>query len=118
MKRKFLGFVQTLLESVKLDKFQEFLETRKKGAAKIAKSAQEKGGPSLLTAQHFKAKEVPYKKAIEHVSDETREKYYSQEAEKCLKKLNSWKTMTQKEFQTVMGELEVWGEVYIKSKGK
>jgi glycyl-tRNA synthetase beta subunit len=118
MKREFLGFVQTLLESVKLDKFQEFLETRKKGAAKIAKSAQEKGGPSLLTAQHFKAKEVPYKKAIEHVSDETREKYYSEEAEKCLKKLNSWKTMTQKEFQTVMGELEVWGEVYIKSKGK
>jgi glycyl-tRNA synthetase beta subunit len=118
MKREFLDFVQTLLESVKLDKFQEFLETRKKGAAKIAKSAQEKGGPSLLTAQHFKAKEVPYKKAIEHVSDETREKYYSEEAEKCLKKLNSWKTMTQKEFQTVMGELEVWGEVYIKSKGK
>lgn len=113
----FPKLIETILESKK-DKFEEFLETRKKGAAKIQKSAQERGGAAILTSQHFKAKEIPYKKAIEHVSDETREEYYTEEAEKCLSKLKSWKSMSQKEFQTVMGELEVWGEVYLKSKGK
>jgi len=113
----FNNLVQTILESKK-DKFMEFLEIRKKGAEKIQKSAEAKGGASILTAQHFKAKEIPYKKALEHSTEENKEKYYLKEAEKCLSRLKSWKTMTQKEFQTVMGELEVWGEVYIKSKGK
>ena len=117
MRDKFSELVQTILESRK-DTFTEFLETRKKGADKIRKSAEAKGGASFLTAQHFKAKEVPYKKALEHSTEENKEKYYLEEAEKCLSRLKSWKTMTQKEFQTVMGELEVWGEVYIKSKGK
>jgi hypothetical protein len=114
---KFKKLIDTILESKK-DKFEEFLETRKKGAAKIQKTAQEKGGPSLLTSQHFKAKEIPYKKSIEHVNDSDRESFFKEEAEKCLSKLKSWKNMTQKEFQTVMGELEVWGEVYLKSRGK
>lgn len=113
----FNKLVQTILES-KRDKFTEFLETRKKGAEKIQKSAEEKGGPSILTAQHFKAKSIPYKKALEHAAEENKETYYLEEAEKCLDKIKNWKTMTQKEFQTVMGELEVWGEVYIKTKGK
>lgn len=117
MNIKFSKLIETILESKK-DKFLDFLETRKKGAAKIQKSAQEKGGYSLLTSQHFKAKEIPYKKAIQHSSDENKKEYFEEEAEKCLAKLKSWKTMTQKEFQTVMGELEVWGEVYIKSEGK
>jgi hypothetical protein len=117
MSDRFSQLVQTILESKK-DKFTEFLETRKKGAEKIQKSAEEKGVPSILTAQHFKAKAIPYKKALEHATEEDKETYYLEEAEKCLARLKSWKTMTQKEFQTVMGELEVWGEVYIKSEGK
>lgn len=117
MKLEFHKIVDTILESKK-DKFEEFLETRKAGAEKIKKAAEEKGGPSLLTAQHFRAKEVPYKKAISHSDDKDRETYYSEEAEKCLTKLKSWKSMTQKEFQTIMGELEVCGEVFLKSKGK
>lgn len=114
---KFFKIVETLLEKTK-DKFIEFLETRKKGAAKIERSARAKGGASLLTAQHFKAKEIPYNKAIEAALTENREEFYKKEADKCYSKLGSWKNMTQKEFQTIMGELEVWGEVYIKSKGK
>lgn len=113
--KSFLGLVDLLLEKVK-DKFTDFLMTRQKGALKIEKSARQKGGYSLLTAQHFKAKEIPYKKAIKLATHEGKEKIYKEEAEKCYNKLRSWKTMTQKEFQTVMGELEVWGEVYIKSK--
>lgn len=113
----FPKLIETILESKK-DKFSEFLETRKKGAAKIQKSVQEKGGAAILTSQHFKAKEVPYKKAIEHAEKDDREDFYKKEAEKCLSKLKSWKYLTQKEFQTIMGELEVWGEVYLKSKGK
>lgn len=117
MVHKFYKLLENIIES-HTDSFIDFLETRKKGAEKIRKAAQEKGGASLLTAQHFKAKEVPYKKSIQHATDDNRESYYKEEAEKCLAKLKSWDSMTQKEFQSVMGELEVWGEVYIKSKKK
>ena len=36
--------------------FEEFAETRGKGAAKIAAAAEEKGGLALLTWHHFKVK--------------------------------------------------------------
>ena len=112
---QFANLVATILESTQDDKFKDFLETRKAGAKKIQEAAAAKGGPSILTSQHFKAKERPYKIAIDEVNDKDREKVYVRHAEECLRKLRGWKKMSQKEFQTIMGELEVWGEVYIKS---
>jgi hypothetical protein len=114
---QFAKLVDTILESTQDDKFKDFLETRKAGAKKIQEAATSKGGPATLTAQHFRAKERPYKIAIEEVHDKDREKIYARHAEECLRKLRGWKKMSQKEFQTIMGELEVWGEVYIKSVG-
>lgn len=114
---KFSRFAEVVIESIQDEKFQEFLETRKSGAAKIQASAAAKGGPSTLTAQHFAAKAKPYAEAIDCVNHRDREEVYAKHAEACLKKLKSWHKMTQREFQTIMGELEVWGEVYIKSKG-
>lgn len=114
---KFTRFAEVVIESTQDEKFQEFLETRKAGAAKIQSAAAAKGGPSTLTAQHFAAKAKPYAEAIECVNHRDRETTYAKHADECLHKLSKWKTMTQREFQTIMGELEVWGEVYIKSKG-
>ena len=45
------------------DKFEEFAETRGKGAAKIATTAEEKGGLALLTWHHFKVKAAYYRRA-------------------------------------------------------
>ena len=45
--------------------FEEFAETRGKGAEKIATTAEEKGGLALLTWHHFKVKLPYYKKATE-----------------------------------------------------
>lgn len=112
---KFNTLTNLILESTQDEKYTEFLKARQSGAKKIQTSAEAKGGPATLTAQHFKAKAKPYKMAIELVDDKNREKIYAKHATECLRKLQGWKTMTQKEFQTIMGELEVWGEVYIKS---
>ena len=97
----------------------EFLETRKAGAEKIAKSAKEKGGPSLLTATHFKAKRVPYTQAIKHAKAREDGKPLEgckERADDLVKMLKNWHKMSQTEFQKVTGELEAYGESYIKSK--
>lgn len=114
---RFNTLAQLVLESKQDEKYTEFLKARQAGAKKIQHSAEAKGGPATLTAQHFKAKAKPYKMALEMVHDKNREKAYAKHATECLRKLQGWKTMTQREFQTVMGELEVWGEVYLKSVG-
>jgi hypothetical protein len=112
---KFNTLAQLVIESKQDDKYKDFLKARQSGAKKIQHSAEAKGGPATLTAQHFKAKAKPYKTALEHADDADREKLYAKHATECLRKLQGWKSMTQREFQTIMGELEVWGEVYIKS---
>lgn len=111
-----------LLEKSTKDKpetMQEFLEIRKAGAEKIAKAAQEKGGPSLLTAVHFKAKRVPYTQAIKHAKarkDSEPLEGCKERADELVKMLKNWHKMSQNEFQKVMGELEAYGESYIKSQ--
>ena len=45
--------------------FNEFAEGRAKGAGKIAESAKEKGGDSMLTHHHFSVKLPYYKKAAD-----------------------------------------------------
>lgn len=97
------------------DKLKEFLTKRKAGAAKIEKMARKKGGPSLLTAAHFKAKAVPYAKAIEHVEEDKME-LCKENAMKCLKQLEKWDTLTQMEFQKISGEFEASAESYLQSK--
>jgi polyribonucleotide nucleotidyltransferase len=109
-----------LIESVKAalnttESFLEFLHKRLAGAIKIEKMTRKKGGYSLLTAIHYKAKLKPYKDAIKHATKEERDAHYKDMAEKTLKKLSEWDKMSQREFQSVMGELEVYGEVYLRS---
>ena len=99
-----------LLKEVK-ETFNEFAETRGKGAAKIADTAHEKGGLSLLTWHHFKVKAPYYKKATEGKLDMEAAK---KEFDETYKKISVG--MTQIEFQREVGRLEVLGELLIRSK--
>ena len=110
-------FLESFLKGLKnnLDDLKLFIEKRSAGAKKIAESAEKKGKYSTLTAIHFKAKEVPYNFCHKHYNDEGY-KAIEEKADSCFNKLKSWKNMSQREFQHVMGQLEAYGEVYIRSK--
>jgi hypothetical protein len=109
----------TLMENVKSmlntsEMFKEFLKKRSEGAKKIADQAAKTGGFAKFTAMHFKAKSKPYKDAQKHFNDTL---YYKHKFQESLEKLNDkWDKLSQQEFQKLMGEMEVWGEVWIKSK--
>jgi hypothetical protein len=96
------------------DKFEEFAEMRGKGAAKIASTAEEKGGLALLTWHHFKVKAPYYRQATAGKFDIDSAK---KEFDETLKKISL--TMTPVEFQREVGRLEVLGELIIREqKGK
>lgn len=122
--KDFLKLVeQTLLEEKNFFKgnkkdpedLSTFVEKRSAGAKKIEKMASDKGGFSLLTAVHFKAKEVPYKVCAKH-ADDSDSSFVKAKADECFDKLKNWDKMSQKDFQHVMGQLEAYGEFYIRSK--
>jgi len=89
--------------------FDEFASKRMGGAKKIADTAKEKGGPSMLTFHHFAVKLPYYKKASQGKCDLNETK---KEFEQTLKKISM--DMDQTEFQREMGRLEVLGELIIK----
>ena len=99
-----------ILKEVK-ETFENFATTRAKGAAKIAATAEEKGGLSLLTWHHFKVKAPYYKKAEEGKFDK---EAAIKEFEETYKKISL--DMTQIEFQREVGRLEVLGELLIRNK--
>ena len=91
--------------------FENFAVTRGKGAAKIASTAEEKGGLALLTWHHFKVKAPYYKKAEE---GKFNKEAAIKEFEQTHKKISL--SMTQIEFQREVGRLEVLGELLIRDK--
>jgi hypothetical protein len=102
-----------ILTEVKSSKetFEEFATMRGKGAAKIASTAEEKGGLALLTWHHFKVKAPYYKKATDGKFDEEAAK---KEFDSTLKSISLG--MTAIEFQREVGRLEVLGELLIRDK--
>ena len=98
-------------ELVENTDFLDFAGTRLKGAEKIADTTQEAGGLSLLTYKHYKVKLPYYKKASAGKLDKEAAK---KEFIETLSKISL--DMSQDEFQTEMGRLEVLGELIIKSK--
>jgi hypothetical protein len=99
-----------ILNEVK-ETFENFAIIRGKGAAKIASTAEEKGGLALLTWHHFKVKAPYYKKAEEGKFDK---EAAIKEFEKTLKSISL--NMTQIEFQREVGRMEVLGELIIRDK--
>ena len=95
--------------------FPKFLEKRAAGAHKIAASSKAKGGYATLTAIHFGAKAKPYKEAEQWAEKDNKNEHFKAKAEEVYVKLKDLDTLSQKDFQALMGELEVWGEVYIRA---
>jgi len=95
--------------------FETFLTKRLAGAEKIHAMTQKKGGFSLLTAIHYKAKLRPYAESEKWAEKEGKEDHYKAKAKEAYEKLKNLDSLSQKEFQSLMGELEVWGEVYIRA---
>ena len=107
-----IKLIDILTEAKKIkETFEEFAKKRGEGAAKIAETAEEKGGLALLTWHHFKVKAPYYKKATEGKFDE---KAAKKEFEQTLKKISL--NMTPIEFQREVGRLEVLGELLIREK--
>lgn len=101
--------MRTFNEYVKSRKDEiEFCETRKKGAAKIAREAP--GGPGRLTNWHFTAKLPEYEECIKAIRDEKSREHFKQKMQKYLREASA--TTNQRNFQELMGKAEVWGEVY------
>jgi hypothetical protein len=92
-------------------KFEDFAETRGKGAAKIASTAEQKGGLALLTWHHFKVKAAYYKRAI---AGKFQIDPAKKEFAETLKKISL--DMTAIEFQREVGRLEVLGELIIREE--
>ena len=97
--------------------FDEFAEKRMGGASKIANSAKEKGGPSMLTYHHFKVKLPYYEKAANGELDiNDAKKEYKDLLEKFYSATKSNMNIEQIAFQELVGKLEVLGELIIKNK--
>lgn len=95
--------------------FNEFLSKRLAGAEKIQAMTEKKGGYSTLTAIHYKAKLKPYAESEKWAEKEGKEEHYKAKAKEVYAKLKDLDSLSQKQFQSLMGELEVWGEVYIRA---
>lgn len=93
----------------------EFVEARMSGAKKIATQSSRKPGPSRLTAAHFKAKLPVYKRVKRMIEKGDNLKTLKVEYRRILSQLR--KNVRQPEqFQKLTGQLEVIGEILIKSK--
>ncbi len=90
---------------------ENFAGIRLKGAEKIADTTQAAGGLSLLTYKHYKVKLPYYKKAA---AGKLNKEAAKKEFEKILSSISLG--LTQSQFQTEMGRLEVLGELLIENK--
>jgi hypothetical protein len=108
--RIFSDFAWVLIKEAK-QSIEEFASTRLKGAEKIADTTLKAGGLSLLTYKHYKVKLPYYKKAAAGKLDKEAAK---KEFEETLKSISLG--MTQSQFQTEVGRLEVLGELLIENK--
>ena len=87
----------------------EFFTKRREGASKISESAKEKGGPALLTHWHFLAKDAQYEDVTKALKEKRGKDFFVEKYKSFLEMLNK-SDFEQKRFQTISGQLEVWGE--------
>ena len=90
----------------------QFCEDRKKGATKILNEARAKGGPAQLTAWHFAAKLPEYDACIKAIKAGKPASHFQDQQIKLIRQLNGIRN--QRRFQEVMGQAEVYGEIFIK----
>jgi hypothetical protein len=105
-------------EEVKVDnkEFIEFCKKRLEGAKKIVDNAKEKGGPALLTYNHFVVKLPYYQNAVDGMFDcKMAETEYTNYLN-TLCGITEADGFEQIEFQKLVGLIEVLGELIIKYK--
>lgn len=93
----------------------EFVQARMSSAKKIASQSSRKPGPSRLTAAHFKAKLPVYRRVIDMIKKGDDLATLKSEYRSLLSQLRN-KVRQPEKFQKLTGELEVIGEVLIRSK--
>lgn len=94
---------------------EEFYSKRHEGAKKIAAAADEKGGAALLTRDHFRVKLPYYNKAKEGNFDADKaKKEYIDLCSRLHSMMNKIEEADMKEFQELVGRIEVLGELLIK----
>ncbi len=86
---------------------------RKEGAHKIATEAKTKGGPAQLTAWHFAAKNPEYQKCLSILQQSNPQNTILSKYKSLLGKLNNIDDMSQQQFQELIGQTEVYGEVFV-----
>jgi hypothetical protein len=96
--------------------FSTFVEKRAAGAKKIENAAKKKGKYSILTAYHFAGKVKPYADALKWSSKKDKESHFRDKYKEAYARLNDIDSLSQKEFQTITGVLEAYGEVYLQAK--
>lgn len=96
------------------ESLEEFAKNRLAGASKIAQNAKEKGGDALLTYQHFKVKLPYYKKAAAGKFDLVESKKELAEHLKTIDGSTKAIKLKQMDFQRIVGQIEVLGELIIK----
>jgi hypothetical protein len=105
------------INEVASDELSTFATKRGAGAEKIADSAKEKGGVSLLTYHHFKVKLSYYKKVADGTFDfDSMKKEYVKKCSELHSHMKNIEEMDQIKFQEIVGEIEVLGEILIKNK--
>jgi hypothetical protein len=107
-------------EESKVDnkEFIEFSKKRLEGATKIANTAKEKGGPALLTYNHFVVKLPYYQNAVDGMFDcRLAQTEYTNYLD-TLCGVTEADGFDQIEFQKLVGLIEVLGELIIKFKQK
>jgi hypothetical protein len=98
--------------------FPTFVRKRYEAAKKIADTSEDRGKFAILSFYHFAAKLKPYlnAKRWEKKDTETRCDLFKERYKKAYAKLKNLDSLTQKEFQSLTGILEAYGEVYLQSK--
>ena len=97
------------------DEFITFIKKRAAGAAKIQASAKKKGGYSILTAFHFAGKVKPYADGLKWATKDNNAELFKSKYKAAYDKLKDIDSLSQKQFQFISGEMEAYGEQYIRS---
>ena len=96
------------------DEFITFIKKRAAGAAKIQASAEKKGGYAILTAFHFAGKVKPYAEGLKLAAKDNSAELFKAKYKVAYDKLKDLDSISQKQFQFISGEMEAYGEQYIR----
>jgi hypothetical protein len=98
--------------------FPEFVQKRLESAKKFFALFKERGKFSTLSAWHFGAKIKPYlmAKRWSKKPAKEREHLFKERYKRAYLRLKNLDKLSQKDFQSVSGVLETYGELYLQSK--